>query len=319
MDTPESSAVALVETPPPSVEESVGVEPANESTPTPTADAGDDDDTPPAREAPPDSSAHRVDNGGLVVDESFKRAVQAFYRRHNPSKVNEVDRILVLFQGKEHRLIQELEKKYNARVLPQPVGDGSAPVDAHALVQCRSELAKAQDQVAALARELGEARKEQAASKQRTTELERANRDNSDALSAVQAECAYYQSTLFTLLANSSSLINPYTALQSPEASLENLPAANPQHADLATVERRSSQLVSLVEESKLRKANDRIQSLQRDLDSARKEVALHSGSNDEFIAKLCAKDSVIEGLNAELLSLRATLEQTQQVRVSRC
>ena len=40
----------------------------------------------------------------------------AFYQRHNPEKIDGVDTILAKFQGKEHELVYQLERKYAANV-----------------------------------------------------------------------------------------------------------------------------------------------------------------------------------------------------------
>ena len=47
----------------------------------------------------------------------------AFYQRHNPEKIDGVDTILTKFQGKEHELVYQLERKYAVA----PGGPDAAP------------------------------------------------------------------------------------------------------------------------------------------------------------------------------------------------
>ena len=47
----------------------------------------------------------------------------AFYQRHNPEKIDGVDTILAKFQGKEHELVYQLERKYAVA----PGGPDAAP------------------------------------------------------------------------------------------------------------------------------------------------------------------------------------------------
>ena len=63
-----------------------------------------------------------------------REIVQAFYQKYNPSKIPEIDKVLMKYAGKEEQLLRNLAKKYNldpnilglsAAPAPAPVGFGS--------------------------------------------------------------------------------------------------------------------------------------------------------------------------------------------------
>ncbi|KAL3936137.1 MAG: hypothetical protein SGBAC_008482 [Bacillariaceae sp.] len=62
---------------------------------------------------------------------SHKQRLVAFYKKHNPSKLDTVDTTLAKFKGKEDELFQKLETKYNkppgSSASPFPLASGEGP------------------------------------------------------------------------------------------------------------------------------------------------------------------------------------------------
>lgn len=56
-------------------------------------------------------------------DDSYRERLVAFYKQHNPSKLDSVDATLAKFQGKEDELFEKLHTKY-ASSIPPPSGEG---------------------------------------------------------------------------------------------------------------------------------------------------------------------------------------------------
>lgn len=51
--------------------------------------------------------------GGSFAGRTPRDMLSAFYQKYNPSKVAEVDRILLKYQGKEEQMFRQLANKYN--------------------------------------------------------------------------------------------------------------------------------------------------------------------------------------------------------------
>jgi hypothetical protein len=63
------------------------------------------------------SSARRNDRANNTQSKVVKRAIEAIYRAKNPSKLSEIDDLMLKYKGKEDQLLAAIRHKYDVSVL----------------------------------------------------------------------------------------------------------------------------------------------------------------------------------------------------------